>query len=98
MYSMDNLLHLLHSDGADALRLHVGEPPMIVLDGKPQPVEGPALTPTTAEKLLQSLANTRQRRELRERGAIEFLYRFRGRASFVVHARIDGENVGMEIH
>src|ERR1041384_4305442 len=31
MYSMDNLLRLLHSDGADELRLHVGTPPVIVL-------------------------------------------------------------------
>jgi len=98
MYSMDDLLHLLHSDGADALRLHVGRPPIIVLDGEEQPLEGPAITTEDAEHLFQSIANTRQRRELREQGAVEFIYRFRGRASFVVRARLEDEKVGMDIH
>ena len=52
MYSMDNLLHLLHSDGADELRLRVGEPPVIVLEGEQQPLEGPAITTEDAEQLL----------------------------------------------
>jgi len=34
MYSMDDLLHLVHSDGADRLMLHIGRPPVIVLDGE----------------------------------------------------------------
>lgn len=95
---MDTLLHLLHSDGADALRLHVGEPPVIVLDGKPQKLVRSAITTEEAEQFLQSIADTRQRRELRDHGSVEFMYRFRDRASFVVHAKIEGENIHMEIH
>ena len=98
MYSMEDLLHLLHSDGADELRLHVGRPPVIVLDGEQQPLEGPAITTEDAEQLLQSISNTRQRRDLREHGLVEFIYRFRGRASFVVRARMEDENVGLDIH
>lgn len=98
MYSMDDLLHLLHSDGADELRLHVGQPPVIVLDGEQQPLEGPAMTAEDAVRLWQSITNTRQRRDLREHGVVEFIYRFRGRASFVVRARMEDENVGMDIH
>jgi Tfp pilus assembly pilus retraction ATPase PilT len=67
---MDDLLHLVHSDGADGLRLQVGEPPVIVLDGEPQPIEGPAISTEEAEHLLQSITDTRQRRDLRERGWI----------------------------
>ena len=95
---MDDLLHLVHSDGADELRLHAGLPPVIVLDEEPQPLEGPAITSEDAELLLQSITNTRQRRELREHGAVEFIYRFRGRAEFVVRARIEDGNVGLDIH
>ena len=95
---MDDLLHLVHSDGADALRLHVGQPPVIVLDGEEQPVEGPAITTEDAEQLLQSISTTRHRRELRQHRVVEFIYRFRGRASFVVSARMEDENVGMDIH
>ena len=98
MYSIDDLLHLVHSDGADELRLHVGQPPVIVLDDEQHTVEGPAITSEDAENLFHSLTDTRQRRELRERGVVEFVYRFRNRASFVVRARIEGENVGIDIH
>ena len=98
MYSVDDLFHLLHSDGADELRLHVGTPPVIVLDGEHQLLEGPAITTESAEHLLQNIANTRQRRELRERGVVEFVYRFRHRANFVVRARMEGENVGIDVH
>ena len=97
MYSMDDLLHLVHSDGADGLRLHVGQPPVVILDGKPQPIEGPAITTEEVERLLHSITNTRQRRDLREHGGVRFVYRFRDRASFVVCAKIEDENVSMDI-
>jgi Tfp pilus assembly ATPase PilU len=95
---MDDLLHLLHSDGADALRLHVGEPPLLVLDGKAQPLDGPAITAQDAQDFWHALANTRQRRTLRQRGEIEFMYKFRDRADFVVKAKLNGENVSLDIH
>jgi Tfp pilus assembly ATPase PilU len=98
MYSMDNLLYLLHSDGADELRLHVGQPPVIVLEGEQEPIDGPAITTEDAQELLQSITDTRQRRDLREHGVVDFIYRFRDRANFVVRARLEDENVGMDIH
>src|SRR5574339_481531 len=98
MYSMDDLFHLVHSDGADELRLHVGQIPVIVLDGEEQALEGPAITTEDAEHLLQSITNTRQRRDLREHGMVEFIYKFRGRTSFVVRAKLEDENVRMDIH
>jgi Tfp pilus assembly ATPase PilU len=98
MYSMDALLHLLHSDGADRLRLQVGQPPVVVIDGEDQQIEGPAITVESVQQLLQSVTDTRQRRDLREHGDIEFIYRFRQCASFVVHATIRDEHVFIEIH
>jgi Tfp pilus assembly pilus retraction ATPase PilT len=98
MYSMEDLLHVLHSDGLDALRLRVGSPPVLVLDGDPNVVEGPALAPEDAQDLWHALADTRQRRTLREKGEVEFLYRFRDRVSFVVKAKLDGENILLDIH
>ncbi|HWW02937.1 MAG TPA: hypothetical protein VNZ64_24770 [Candidatus Acidoferrum sp.] len=95
---MDNLLYLLHSDGADELRLHVGQPPVIVLEGEQEPIDGPAITTEDAQELLQSITDTRQRRDLREHGVVDFIYRFRDRANFVVRARLEDENVGMDIH
>src|SRR5437879_3045058 len=98
MYSLDNLLHLLNSDGADELRLHVGAPPVIVLQGEHLSVEGPPIATEDAEQLLQSIADTRQRRELRERGVVQFIYRFRRTTDFVVCARMEYDSVGIDIH
>jgi Tfp pilus assembly pilus retraction ATPase PilT len=98
MYSMDDLLHVLHSDGADGLKLQAGQPPIIVIDGEDQELDGPAITVEDAEQLLQSITGTRQRRDLRERGDVEFVYRFRQCASFVVHAMIREGNVCIEVH
>lgn len=98
MNSMDDLLHLVHSDGADGLGLRVGHPPVIVLDGEELPMEGPPLTTQDAERLWRSISDTRQRRRLREQGAIEFIYRFRAHASFVVRAKLEDGNVRMAIH
>ena len=95
---MDDLLHLVHSDGADGLRLQVGQAPVIVIDGEDQQIEGPAITVEDAERLLHSITDTRQRRDLREHGDIEFIYRFRRRASFVVRAKIRDESVFLDIH
>jgi len=98
MYSIDDLLHLASSDGADELRLHVGTPPVIVLGGEHHTIEGPPITTENAEQLLQSVATTRQRRELRERGKVQFVFRFRRITDFVIRARMEDENVGIDIH
>ena len=70
---------------------------MLVIDGEPKTLEGPVITAEDAEQFLCVVADTRQRRHLREFGAVQFIYRFRERVSFVVQARIAGENVKIEI-
>jgi Tfp pilus assembly ATPase PilU len=97
MYSMDDLLQLLKSEKADELQLHVGKPPVVVLGGEPHIIEGPPITTENAEDFLHSIANTRQRRELRQRGLVQFVYRFRRITDFVVRARLEGETVGIDI-
>ena len=94
---MDDLLHLVNSDRADELWLHVGSPPVIVLEGQRHFVDGPPLTTEETENLLQSIATNRQRRELREQGAVKFIYRFRQIKDFVVCARMQGDEVALDI-
>jgi len=98
MYSMDDLLHLLKAEKADALKLWVGEPPVIIRNGEPHRVEGPAITDEDAEQLLHSITTTRQRRELREREVVEFIYTFRRQTPFVVRAVLVNESIVMHIH
>jgi Tfp pilus assembly ATPase PilU len=97
MYSIDDLLQLLKSENADELRLHVGKPPVVVLEGEQHIIEGPPITTENAEDFLHSIANTRQRRELRQRGLVQFVYRFRRITDFVVRARLEDETVGIDI-
>ena len=97
MYSLDDLLQLVTSDQADELRLHVGAPPVVVLDGQHQTVEGPALTAEDTEALWLSVATTRQRRELWEQGAVQFIYHFRASTDFVVSAKLENRNIGIDL-
>ena len=95
---MDALLHLLNSDGGDELQLHVGWPPVLVLQGQRHEIEGPRLTPETMEGLLHRVTTTRQRRELRDRGRVQFVYRFRRVTDFVVRARVENDSIGIDVH
>jgi Tfp pilus assembly ATPase PilU len=69
-----------------------------VLSGERHTLEGPPINREDAEQLLHSVATTRQRRELRERGEAQFIYRFRRITDFVVRASIEGGNIGIDIH
>ena len=100
---MDDFLQLVYSERADGLRLHVGLPPVIVVRGDDYPLDGPSITPEDAAQLLQSISDTRQRRELGERGVVQFIYRRgfpkrnRTLTDFVVCARMEDEHVGIDI-
>ena len=95
---MDDFLQLVYSEGADGLRLHIGQPPVIVLRGDHHSLEGPLITPDDAAHLLQSISDTRQRRELAERGSVQFIYRFRRIMDVLVCARLEEEHLGIDIH
>jgi Tfp pilus assembly pilus retraction ATPase PilT len=98
MYAMDDLLQLLKAEKADALNLRPGSPPVIVRCGKPEIIEGPSITNEEAEHLLHSITTTRQRRELREREVVEFIYTLRKRTPFVVRAFLVNESVVIHVH
>ncbi len=95
---MDDLLYLVNSDGADGLKLRVGDSPVILMDGEPHPVEGPPVTVENLEQFLHSLTTTRQRRDLREHGLVQFIFRFRGSTDFVICAKMEEGNVAIDVH
>lgn len=97
MYSVDQLLRLVQSSSAGELSLIVGQPPILVFNGREEPIDGPALTKEDAEHLFRSMSDTRQRRELRENGTVEFIYRFL-QHTFVLSAKVTDENIYMAIH
>jgi len=97
MYSMHDLLQLLNSDGGDELRLFVGAPPVLVLDGAEQTLENPPLDHHRLEEYLQEIASSRQRRELRQRGLVQFLYRFPETTSFIVRVQLHGSELSIRV-
>ena len=97
MYSMNDLLNLLCSEQAEALRLHVGKPPIIVLRGEPREVGASAITAADAEEFLLSIADTRQRREIRERRRALFFYMAGESERYLVRVRMKGEHLEFEI-
>jgi len=98
MYSVDDLLSTVTSEHAEQLRLYVGSPPIIVLRGEHHVVEGPPISLENIEQMLLKLADTRQRRGLRERGAAKFIHVFGSSRFFMVHAKIEGENVRLHLY
>ena len=94
---MNDLLQLVNSDEAEELKIHVGKPPVVVLDDAEHTIEGPPVTPENMEQFLQDIANSRQRRELKECGRVLFIYRFRGVTDFIVCAKLENENIVIEI-
>ncbi len=96
-YNMTDLLTLINAERAEGLSLNAGQPPVVHLDGKPCPVDGPPITPENAEMLLRSLATTRQVREFRKHGTAEFIYTFRDSTQFRVQAKMQHDQVQLEL-
>jgi len=96
-YDMTDLLTLITVERAEGLSLHAGQRPVVHLGGEPHPIEGPLITSENAETLLRSLATTRQLRDFREHGTAEFIYTFQDSTQFRVQARMQHEQVQLEL-
>jgi Tfp pilus assembly ATPase PilU len=94
---MNELLNLVCNERAEVLRLRVGEPPVIVLQGVSREVGPWSITAEDAEQFLLCIADTRHRREIWENGSAVFLYAAGGSERFLVAARLDGDFVELEI-
>jgi twitching motility protein PilT len=97
-YEITDLLRLAVSEGADRLSLYVGQPPVIHVRGEEHAVEGPAITFENVMSLLRQLADTRQMREIHNRGVVGFVYTVPRKAKFRVQARLVREELQIELH
>ena|SRR4051812_39347139 len=97
MYSMEHLFTLITAEKARELRLRADNPPIMVLEEEQHPLQGPPISGEDVLQLLRSVANSRQMRELRESGAVRFVYTLPNRSPFVVQARMDGQNVAFAV-
>ncbi len=94
---MDQLLTMLTTEKAKELRFRAGSPPVMVSDDEERPLQGPPIPGDEMIRLLRHMATSRQMRDLRERGAVRFIYTPRGRFPFLVRAKMDDENVEFDI-
>jgi len=97
MGSIDDLFMILKAMKADELHIRVGIPPVIVHQGRQQHLNWTVITLEEAERMLQHVATTRQRRELREHGSVRFLYTFQATTPFIVHATLENEIVRLVV-
>ena len=79
---MSDLLQLVVSEGASDLHIRVGTSPTIRVHGILHRVEGPALTPETAEELMRSITSEEHIQQVRERGGADFAIAFGDAARF----------------
>ncbi len=98
MYAINDLLDLVVAEHAEQLRLSVGAPPIIVLRGEHHVVEGPPISFENADYLLRSIADSRQRRRFRQRGAARFVYTSAKSLQFLVHAKIEDDRVQLLLY
>ncbi|MEY4916352.1 MAG: twitching motility protein [Verrucomicrobiota bacterium] len=92
---MSDLLQLVVSEGASDLHTRVGTAPTIRVHGILHRVEGPALTPETAEELMRSITSEEHIQAVRERGGADFAFAFGDAARFRVSVFKEKGNFGM---
>lgn len=97
MYTMENLLILMHNEKARSMRIQPGRPPMITVNNRSFFLESPPVTREIADHLLRSVANSREMRKLRESGRVTLIYTLPGISQFLVNAKTEGENLELEI-
>ena len=93
MYSMENLLTLVHTEKARGLKIQAGTAPLVEGEENRHALGGPPITGEDARMLLRSMANSRQMRELETRGTVTFIYTLQGVSRFLITAKMQGNGV-----
>lgn len=83
--NFSDLLSTLVQRGASDIHLHCGLPPLARVNGKLTPVEGSKVVPAFTEKLVDVMADERQRAVFAERHQVDLAYSVPGLARFRVN-------------
>jgi len=97
MYCMDHLLILLTTEKARELQFRAGSPPVIVSEHDQRALQGPPITGEDVMRLLRSVASSRQMRDLRECGAVQFIYALPDRSPYLVRAKMEDERIAFDV-
>ncbi len=94
-YEMNDLLELVFDQGASDLHLQVGRPPTLRLSGEMVSVDGPDLTSSDTEKLMQSITPDSMIQATKTEGGADFGFAYRDLARFRVSVLRAKGNYGM---
>jgi Tfp pilus assembly ATPase PilU len=97
VYDMQDLLNLISHERAEKLVVNVGKPPSVFLHDEEHVVEGRDVSRENAAELFRSVATPEQVRELDACGESRFIYTSAERAKFGVTAKIEREDISLEI-
>jgi Tfp pilus assembly ATPase PilU len=97
MYHLEHLLALLTIEKAAELQFRADSPPMLVSENEQHPLQGPPISHDDVTRLLRSLATSRQMRELRQFGMVQFIYVLPDRSPFLVRAKMEAEHVVFDV-
>ena len=95
MYRMRDLLNLAAREEAAELRLEAGRPPVMLLRGKSQMIDGVLLTSDEVAELFRSIATEEQRRELDQCGDLCFIFVADNSARFSITAVLQGQHLSL---
>jgi Tfp pilus assembly pilus retraction ATPase PilT len=96
-YSMSDLMQLAVAEGALAVHLHDGEPPVLELAELLICVEGPRLEPDAALGLLRTIAAPEELEELTRNKNALFRHRFSEGVVFRILAFREHDSVRLEL-
>lgn len=92
---MNDLLELVVEQNASDLHCSVGQPPTLRISGSMVPIEGPELTPTDTEKLVQSITPDSHLQALKLNGGSDFGFAYLDKARFRVSVLRARGNYGL---
>ena len=94
-YEMNDLLDLMVDQRASDLHLQVGQPPTLRLSGSMTPIDGPPITPSDTERLMQAITPDAHISDVKLKGGADFALAFGDKARFRVSVLKSKANYGM---
>jgi twitching motility protein PilT len=94
---MDELLHVVVSEGASDLHISVGVPPTLRLHGSLVAMDLPSLVPEDTEALMKAITSEAHLQKVREGGGTDFGFSFGDMARFRVSVFKERGNYGMAL-
>ncbi len=94
---LSKLLQLVVDKKATELKLLVGAPPSVLLNGNLRPLNLPPLTPDDTLRFMRAIAPERSQQEFSEGGVCEFGFDFEKKAHFFVSVFMHGGHCGIKL-